>query len=159
MSTHTINPVAILDADECRALDTFGAAHRGAEALPALAMFLRERFGCELTLDHDIVSGFAKDSSNLPGVAEALARPQDERQVAVFLRACRAAGVRMTLSGGKSNLTGSATPEGGVVLSIRDQIGVPVKFVGTGETADDFAQFDAETFVAALFGDETGRDV
>lgn len=117
MSTCTINPVAILASDEVRALDAFGAAHRGAEALPALAAFLRERFGCELVLDRDIVAGFAKDSSNLPGVAEALARPRDERQVAVFLRVCRAAGIRVTLSGGRSNLTGSATPEGGVVLS------------------------------------------
>ena len=64
-----------------------------------------------------------------------------------------------------ANVTGlvvsklDGTAKGGVVLSIRDQIGVPVKFVGTGETADDFAPFDAETFVAALFGDETGRDV
>ncbi len=64
-----------------------------------------------------------------------------------------------------ANVTGlvvsklDGTAKGGVVLSIRDQIGVPVKFVGTGETADDFAPFDAETFVAALFGDEAGRDV
>jgi fused signal recognition particle receptor len=56
-----------------------------------------------------------------------------------------------------SKLDGTA--KGGVVLSIKDQIGVPVKFVGTGESADDFAPFDAETFVAALFGDEAGRDV
>jgi fused signal recognition particle receptor len=58
-----------------------------------------------------------------------------------------------------ANVTGlvvsklDGTAKGGVVLSIRDQIGVPVKFVGTGESADDFAPFDAETFVAALFGD------
>jgi fused signal recognition particle receptor len=64
-----------------------------------------------------------------------------------------------------ANVTGlvvsklDGTAKGGVVLSIKDQIGVPVKFVGTGESADDFAPFDAETFVAALFGDETGRDV
>ena len=64
-----------------------------------------------------------------------------------------------------ANVTGlvvsklDGTAKGGVVLSIKDQIGVPVKFVGTGETADDFAPFDAETFVAALFGDETGKDV
>lgn len=117
MSHHNIDPLAILDAEEYRALDAFGVAHPGGEALPALAVFLRERFGCELILDRDIVAGFATDSSNLPGVAEALARPRDERQVAVFLRACRAAGIRVTLSGGRSNLTGSATPEGGVVLS------------------------------------------
>jgi fused signal recognition particle receptor len=50
------------------------------------------------------------------------------------------------------------TAKGGVVLSIKDQLGVPVKFVGTGETPDDFAAFDAETFVAALFGEDAGRE-
>ncbi len=117
MSTHKINPLAILDAAEVRALDAFGAAHRGTKVLSALAVFLRERFGCELILDPDIVAGFTQDSSYLPGVAEALARPRDERETAVFMRACRAAGIRVTCSGGRSNLTGSATPEGGVVLS------------------------------------------
>lgn len=51
-----------------------------------------------------------------------------------------------------SKLDGTA--KGGVVLSIRDQLRVPVKFVGTGETPDDFAPFDADAFTAALFGEE-----
>jgi fused signal recognition particle receptor len=51
-----------------------------------------------------------------------------------------------------SKLDGTA--KGGVVLSIRDQLDLPVKFVGTGETADDFAPFDAEAFTAALFGED-----
>ena len=117
MSSHRIETIAILEACEYQELDAFGKAHRGEDALPALAAFLRERFGCDLVLDHDIVSGFAKDSSHLPGAAEALARPRNERQVAIVLRACRSAGIRVTLSGGRSNLTGSATPEGGGVLS------------------------------------------
>jgi fused signal recognition particle receptor len=53
-----------------------------------------------------------------------------------------------------SKLDGTA--KGGVVLSIRDQLRVPVKFVGTGETPEDFAPFDAEAFTAALFGEERG---
>lgn len=48
-----------------------------------------------------------------------------------------------------SKLDGTA--KGGVVLSIKDQMDVPVKFVGTGETPDDFAAFEAEAFVDALF--------
>jgi fused signal recognition particle receptor len=56
-----------------------------------------------------------------------------------------------------SKLDGTA--KGGVVLSIKDQIGVPVKFVGVGESADDFAQFDPETFVAAMFGGDSAGDV
>ncbi len=51
-----------------------------------------------------------------------------------------------------SKLDGTA--KGGVVLSIKDDLDVPVKFVGTGETADDLAPFEPATFVAALFGDE-----
>jgi fused signal recognition particle receptor len=59
-----------------------------------------------------------------------------------------------------ANVTGlvvsklDGTARGGVVLSIRDQLKVPVKFVGTGETADDFAPFDADAFTAALFGED-----
>jgi len=51
-----------------------------------------------------------------------------------------------------SKLDGTA--KGGVVLSIKDQLDVPVKFVGTGESAGDFALFDAHEFVAALFGED-----
>lgn len=107
----------ILEPSEYRALDAFGSAHRGCEALPEIAAFLAERFGVEFTLDPDIVAGFASDSSNLPGAANALCRPSNERECAVALRACRAAGIPITISGGRTNLTGSATPAGGLALS------------------------------------------
>jgi fused signal recognition particle receptor len=43
------------------------------------------------------------------------------------------------------------TAKGGAVVSIRHQLGLPVKFVGVGEKADDLELFDADTFVDALF--------
>ena len=43
------------------------------------------------------------------------------------------------------------TARGGAVLSIRDELDIPVKFVGTGETPDDIQPFDAQAFVDALF--------
>ena len=43
------------------------------------------------------------------------------------------------------------TAKGGVVLSIRHELGLPVKFIGVGEKIDDMQEFDAEEFVAALF--------
>jgi len=43
------------------------------------------------------------------------------------------------------------TAKGGIVIAIKRQIDVPVKFIGTGETLDDIAPFDAETFIEALF--------
>lgn len=45
------------------------------------------------------------------------------------------------------------TAKGGVVLSIRDQLKLPVKFVGLGETPQDIETFDPQRFVDALFGD------
>ena len=45
------------------------------------------------------------------------------------------------------------TAKGGVVLSIRDQLNIPVKFVGLGETPEDIETFEPTRFVAALFGD------
>jgi fused signal recognition particle receptor len=43
------------------------------------------------------------------------------------------------------------TAKGGVVIPIRQQFGIPVKFVGVGEKPDDLAVFDSQQFVTALF--------
>ncbi len=45
------------------------------------------------------------------------------------------------------------TAKGGVVLAIRDQLNIPVKFIGLGETPQDIETFDPTRFVDALFGD------
>ncbi len=48
-----------------------------------------------------------------------------------------------------AKLDGSA--KGGIVVGIRDQLDVPVKFVGVGEKIDDIEPFEPATFVEALF--------
>lgn len=50
-----------------------------------------------------------------------------------------------------AKLDGSA--KGGIVVGIRDQFDIPVKFVGLGETVDDIEPFDPDAFVQALFAD------
>ena len=45
------------------------------------------------------------------------------------------------------------TAKGGGVVAIRQQVGLPVKYVGVGEKADDLALFKPEEFVDALFAD------
>src|SRR5437762_816260 len=40
--------------------------------------------------------------------------------------------------------------KGGIVVAIQDQLGIPTRFVGTGEKIDDFAPFDASEFVANM---------
>jgi fused signal recognition particle receptor len=43
------------------------------------------------------------------------------------------------------------TSKGGIVFAISDQLGVPVRFVGTGEKPEDLSSFSPEEFVEALF--------
>ena len=45
------------------------------------------------------------------------------------------------------------TARGGVVLTIREELDVPVKFIGVGEGIDDLQPFDAEAFADGLFGE------
>jgi fused signal recognition particle receptor len=45
------------------------------------------------------------------------------------------------------------TSKGGAILSVKRELGVPVRFVGTGERLDDFALFDPVAFVTGLLGD------
>ncbi len=50
------------------------------------------------------------------------------------------------------------TAKGGVVVAIRQQVGLPVKYVGVGEKAEDLALFEADPFVDALFEELGGSD-
>ena len=43
------------------------------------------------------------------------------------------------------------TAKGGIVLSIKRELGIPVKFIGVGEKIDDMQPFSAEEFISALF--------
>ena len=43
------------------------------------------------------------------------------------------------------------TAKGGVVFAVAQELGLPVRFIGTGETMDDLAPFDAQAFVDGLF--------
>jgi fused signal recognition particle receptor len=40
--------------------------------------------------------------------------------------------------------------KGGVVIAIQDELGIPTRFVGTGEELDDFAAFDGREFIAKM---------
>jgi fused signal recognition particle receptor len=46
------------------------------------------------------------------------------------------------------------TARGGVVMAIKEQLDIPVKFVGLGETPQDIETFDPQRFVDALFGEK-----
>ncbi len=56
-----------------------------------------------------------------------------------------------------ANITGlvlnkvDGTAKGGIVISIKNELDIPVKFVGVGEKIDDMQEFDSDEFVSALF--------
>ena len=58
---------------------------------------------------------------------------------------------------GASNITGliltklDGTAKGGIVLSVKKELGIPVKFIGVGEKIDDMKPFDRDEFTRALF--------
>ncbi|MDO5589749.1 MAG: signal recognition particle-docking protein FtsY [Lachnospiraceae bacterium] len=46
------------------------------------------------------------------------------------------------------------TAKGGIAVAIQAELGIPVKYIGVGETIDDLQKFDADAFVNALFATE-----
>ncbi|MCI8300927.1 MAG: signal recognition particle-docking protein FtsY [Lachnospiraceae bacterium] len=46
------------------------------------------------------------------------------------------------------------TAKGGIAVAIQSEMGIPVKYIGVGETIDDLQKFDSEQFVNALFARE-----
>ena len=58
-----------------------------------------------------------------------------------------------------TNITGivltklDGTAKGGIVLAIKEEVNIPVKFIGFGETMDDLKAFDIENYIYGLFKD------
>lgn len=66
-------------------------------------------------------------------------------QAKAFQEATNVSGIVLTKLDG--------TAKGGIVLAIRNELDIPVKYVGLGEKIDDLQPFDPEQFVLGLFGD------
>jgi fused signal recognition particle receptor len=65
-----------------------------------------------------------------------------------------------------ANITGivltklDGTAKGGIVISIKNELGIPVKLIGVGEQIDDLQPFDSKSFVTALFEkSDSGEEV
>ncbi len=51
------------------------------------------------------------------------------------------------------------TPKGGIVVAIRKELGVPIRYIGIGEGVDDLREFDAAEFCEALLSGENNREL
>jgi len=86
------------------------------DILDAVELFSRE-FQIDITTDKDIINGYERDSSNIKGHGDILCRPKNELECALILHWSQYFQIPITISAGKTNLTGSATPKGGIILS------------------------------------------
>ncbi len=66
------------------------------------------------------------------------------QQAKEFHKAIAVSGITVTKLDG--------TAKGGIIFSIADQLQLPIRFIGMGETLDDLQAFNAEAFVQALLG-------
>ena len=67
------------------------------------------------------------------------------QQAKIFLECCQVSGIILTKLDG--------TAKGGIVLAIRNELGIPIKYVGLGEKLDDLEPFDIEQYLYGLFAD------
>lgn len=72
------------------------------------------------------------------------------QQAKVFKEVTELTGVIITKMDG--------TSKGGIILAIRDQLGVPVRFIGLGEHEDDLREFDLDRYLYALLVGEDSKD-
>ena len=64
------------------------------------------------------------------------------QQAKVFLEATKVSGIILTKMDG--------TAKGGIVLAIRDQLGLPVRYIGLGEQPQDLRPFDIESYLYGI---------
>lgn len=67
-------------------------------------------------------------------------------QAQQFIEAAGVTGIALTKLDG--------TAKGGVIFALSERFGLPVRFIGVGESIDDLQPFEADSFVKALFGNE-----
>lgn len=113
-------------------------------------------------------AGRLHNKKNLMGELEKINRiisrelPDSSKEILLVLDASTGQnGINQAVEFGKSlDITGivltklDGTARGGIVLSIKKKLGVPVKFIGVGEGIEDLRPFNAEEFVNAIFESE-----
>ena len=67
------------------------------------------------------------------------------QQAKIFSECCKVSGIILTKLDG--------TAKGGIVLAIRNELGIPIKYVGLGEKLEDLEPFDIEQYLYGLFAD------
>lgn len=116
-------------------------------------------------------AGRLHNKKNLMGELEKIKRiisrelPDSSKEILLVLDASTGQnGLNQAVEFGRSlNITGivltklDGTARGGIVFSIKNKLGVPVKFIGVGEGIEDLRPFNAKEFVDAIFESEESQ--
>jgi fused signal recognition particle receptor len=111
-------------------VDTAGRLHTRQPLMDELAKVKR------------VLEKAAGDVEEVLLVVDATTGQNGLQQARVFTEAVNVTGVALTKLDG--------TAKGGIVLAVREELGVPVKLIGTGERIEDLQSFDPDLFAARL---------
>lgn len=114
-------------------IDTAGRLHTRVNLMEELKKIKRV---CEKVLGADAVSTYL--------ALDATLGQNSLVQAAEFTKALAVDGIILTKL--------DSTSRGGIVIAIKQTLGIPVKYIGVGEKLDDFSAFSADDFVSALLG-------
>jgi len=114
-------------------IDTAGRLHTRVNLMEELKKIKRV---CEKVLGADAVSTYL--------ALDATLGQNSLVQAAEFTKALAVDGIILTKL--------DSTARGGIVIAIRQTLGIPVKYIGVGEKLDDFSVFSPDDFVSALLG-------
>ncbi|OUX37702.1 MAG: hypothetical protein CBE33_02820 [Candidatus Pelagibacter sp. TMED273] len=83
----------------------------------SLYNYFKENTSIDISNDKIFIELYEKDWSNMEGYADLVARPKDSYECSLLMYHFSKAKISITISAGKTNLTGSATPNGGIVIN------------------------------------------
>ena len=115
-------------------IDTAGRLHNKKNLMQELGKINR-------IIDKEFAEGFRETLVVLDASTGQNAMSQAE----IFKDACQVTGIILTKMDG--------TAKGGIALAIQSELGIPVKYIGTGEKAGDLKRFDAKEYVDSIFTD------
>ena len=115
-------------------IDTAGRLHNKKNLMQELGKINR-------IIDKEFAEGFRETLVVLDATTGQNAMSQAE----IFKDACQVTGIILTKMDG--------TAKGGIALAIQSELGIPVKYIGTGEKANDLRRFDAKEYVDSIFAD------
>ena len=115
--THRIVSKQILEQSIWNKINQF-CSNKSAENIDMIVTWIQSEFKIDITIDLDIVNGYITDCSNIKGNAIGLCRPKNDIEAIIIIRTFFIIKMPYTISAGRTNLTGSATPMEGFVISI-----------------------------------------